>query len=340
MATNNPNFVDSCAFCQSKDSKYSCPKCSAPYCSVRCYQSRGHVTCAEEFYKDSVEEEMLLRAKEGREDEGRVKQVMEAMRRVNEEACDDELDSDDDEDLANRLADVDLDDSEEVWSRLTEEERSKFEQLLESDEIASILPDFHPWWEEENEKPPLVEVLGEERTVRDKAGRPEVANVPDLKSLTSVRPNPAVKFGLTNVLYSYCYGVRFFRGDHQERPPELFTSLILALSDSLSKNHNFDSCDAAAEAAAQAVNEPQNAARWAVSMSMTRTAKKDVFVLVNSRSDVIAALSDLKFNLERCVKKVKQQSKERERKTELDMLLVKRALKKVEFYLSWSKDYF
>lgn len=32
-----------CGICQTEQSKYKCPKCSIPYCSIKCYKSPSHI---------------------------------------------------------------------------------------------------------------------------------------------------------------------------------------------------------------------------------------------------------------------------------------------------------
>uniref|UniRef100_A0A914P7Y5 HIT-type domain-containing protein n=1 Tax=Panagrolaimus davidi TaxID=227884 RepID=A0A914P7Y5_9BILA len=45
-----------CQFCKCDTVKlYCCPKCSAFYCSLKCYKSKQHAKCSEQFYKDQVE---------------------------------------------------------------------------------------------------------------------------------------------------------------------------------------------------------------------------------------------------------------------------------------------
>eukprot|EP00657_Telonema_sp_P-1_P000840 TRINITY_DN1166_c0_g1_i1.p1 TRINITY_DN1166_c0_g1~~TRINITY_DN1166_c0_g1_i1.p1 ORF type:complete len:140 (-),score=55.57 TRINITY_DN1166_c0_g1_i1:71-490(-) len=46
-----------CLVCQRQYSKYTCPRCNAPYCSVQCY--KGHSErCTECFYQESACEEL------------------------------------------------------------------------------------------------------------------------------------------------------------------------------------------------------------------------------------------------------------------------------------------
>jgi len=46
-----------CHVCTKSTSKYKCPRCNVPYCSLKCYKKHD-VDCTEEFYKEWVEEEM------------------------------------------------------------------------------------------------------------------------------------------------------------------------------------------------------------------------------------------------------------------------------------------
>lgn len=47
-----------CGLCLSKPSCYTCPRCNVPYCSLVCYRSINHSACSEEFYKESVMQEL------------------------------------------------------------------------------------------------------------------------------------------------------------------------------------------------------------------------------------------------------------------------------------------
>lgn len=44
--------------CTDNPSRYICPKCGAPYCSLSCYKSSNHLECSEQFYKECIEEEL------------------------------------------------------------------------------------------------------------------------------------------------------------------------------------------------------------------------------------------------------------------------------------------
>lgn len=115
--------------CDNALSKYSCPKCHVKYCSLTCYQSEKHLQCSEEFYKKCIIEELALENNEEAK-----KKMLEILKRnhLNDEE-DSELDSDDEDDVAditNRLAGVDLDNADQVWEKLTEDEQQEFIAFL------------------------------------------------------------------------------------------------------------------------------------------------------------------------------------------------------------------
>ncbi|XP_026165233.1 zinc finger HIT domain-containing protein 2 [Mastacembelus armatus] len=60
-----------CMLCESKPSCYTCPRCNLHYCCLACYQSPAHSGCSEEFYKESVLQELKQMGKT--EGEGRKK---------------------------------------------------------------------------------------------------------------------------------------------------------------------------------------------------------------------------------------------------------------------------
>ena len=57
------------------------------------------------------------------------------------------LDSDDDDELSDRMAGVDLDDADAIWKLLTPGERKEFERLVDTGDISKMVPEYKPWWE-------------------------------------------------------------------------------------------------------------------------------------------------------------------------------------------------
>lgn len=70
-----------CGLCLKEPPRYTCPRCNVPYCSVACYRSPTHSVCSEEFYKESVMQE--LKRTGSTEQEGR-RQMQEILLRLRE----------------------------------------------------------------------------------------------------------------------------------------------------------------------------------------------------------------------------------------------------------------
>ncbi len=80
-----------------------------------------------------------------------MKENMETLLRKNKEMHENDLDSDDSEDdnqedLLDRMENVDLNDSDIVWDRLNEKEKTDFQKKISTGEIIEYLPNWDPWW--------------------------------------------------------------------------------------------------------------------------------------------------------------------------------------------------
>ncbi|XP_063058871.1 zinc finger HIT domain-containing protein 2 [Engraulis encrasicolus] len=243
--TNAGSMPQVCGLCLSQPYKYTCPRCNITYCSLACYRSPGHSGCSEEFYKESVFEELKntgLTEKESREkmhdillrlrkNEGQMENLTEQLgeevepggpealqllsrlaeiqasgeenteevqnillrlrdidkggdgSQVHGLLDEDDEEDDDDEDLADRLAGLDLDSlsEEELWALLGKEDREKFEQLVKGGAIGGLIPIWKPWWEaHDRPKELLLEVLSEEDTAHK---QDELSVVPEDKRM-------------------------------------------------------------------------------------------------------------------------------------------------------------
>lgn len=142
------NKVDIFFFsCDNALAIYSCPKCNVIYCSLDCYRSRSHLECSENFYKETVLEELQF-VNNAKDSETKMLEVLQRVHDSNRIIPEDleeyeldpnidlenlDLDSDDDPeylDITERLAGVNLDDAEQVWDKLTEDEKQDFVAFL------------------------------------------------------------------------------------------------------------------------------------------------------------------------------------------------------------------
>ena len=315
-----------CAFCPQEGAvPYTCPKCHAPYCSLKCYQSQTHVNCSEKFYKGEVEGELLARASEDKRDKDKVnrdrKNMLEALQRLDEQ---NDLDSDEDDlDLQERMAGVNLDDFDSVWGKLSKEEREEFERMVESGKIRDVLPDFVPFWALlPRKKKVLIQELSEDEDDREKElvkSCPKVlTDIPkfDESDKTAKKWIPS----LLNVLYAYCYAVRHFMGEHADEDNILaFAEVMVNLSDDLTE---FDP-EKASQDASLAVErvifflKSGEFAELAEDNEHYDLVKEDLKKLVQGPSDdesgfyILSALSDLKNCLEKGLKKLLEYSEDK-----------------------------
>lgn len=69
-----------CMFCKSKPSCYTCPRCNLHYCGLACYQSPDHSVCSEEFYKESVLQELKNMGKTESEGRKKMQEILMGLR--------------------------------------------------------------------------------------------------------------------------------------------------------------------------------------------------------------------------------------------------------------------
>ncbi|XP_070772634.1 zinc finger HIT domain-containing protein 2 [Enoplosus armatus] len=69
-----------CMLCKRKPSCYTCPRCNLHYCGLACYQSPDHSVCSEEFYKESVLQELKDMGKTESEGRKKMQEVLLGLR--------------------------------------------------------------------------------------------------------------------------------------------------------------------------------------------------------------------------------------------------------------------
>lgn len=89
--------------CEQNASKYLCPRCGAPYCSLTCYKDVSkHLQCSESFYRDCVVEH--VRGEEVRNPES-AKKMQEVLQRFHNQYNNEEedlLQDDEEEELGKQ----------------------------------------------------------------------------------------------------------------------------------------------------------------------------------------------------------------------------------------------
>ncbi|XP_039994267.1 zinc finger HIT domain-containing protein 2 [Xiphias gladius] len=77
---SNARRIAVCMLCKCKPSCYTCPRCNLRYCGLACYQSPDHSVCSEEFYKESVLEELKDMGKSEIEGRKKMQKILVGLR--------------------------------------------------------------------------------------------------------------------------------------------------------------------------------------------------------------------------------------------------------------------
>ncbi|KAJ7177894.1 hypothetical protein C8R46DRAFT_1075220 [Mycena filopes] len=216
--SQTPDTV-TCGLCRRQFSKYTCPTCNVPYCSLTCFRSEAHSQCSETFYKKEVESD--IRAEPSKTAEERQRMLGLLKRFEEDSAAQGEFGSpegeeeDDENDLAHRLQSVNLESTspEHLWTILTPAEREKFLKVMEdpsSDLALQLLASEdlevekrEPWWAAPTI--PTENIHG--RSPKRYGVLPEPIGIPP--SLTSPNPaGPSLLYNICAVFIAYAYITR------------------------------------------------------------------------------------------------------------------------------------
>ncbi|KAK9876055.1 hypothetical protein WA026_011165 [Henosepilachna vigintioctopunctata] len=243
MATSKITALDednTCKLCDDAVGKYVCPKCNTLYCSVLCYQSEQHRNCSEQFYRDNVLEEM----KQNEDNALGKSRMLEILQKVHDSNILDadtfadtdiqegeDVDSDDSleiQDIAERLANVDLDNAEKVWEKLTEDERKEFAAFLQSEDVTKLIPPWKPWWSYYIDSK-VQEINTDIDGYKNRC--PSIECVGKFTDLCKKQPPGSVKLNLINIMAGYAFTTRYFNGECADFPREVISCLgSIALS--------------------------------------------------------------------------------------------------------------
>ncbi|PWA03285.1 hypothetical protein BB558_000544 [Smittium angustum] len=161
------SFKIKCQICNTRNSKYTCPRCQIAYCTLECYKDQKHLKCTEEFYKDQVTQE-LLNIKPTEDESKKVMQIIKSHYENMTENDDHEY-----YELVEKISQIDLDsaDFNTIWNVLDQRDRDEFSRLFYkgtmSNEAKEILEDattsnVKQWWENTSKKIEIIETSSEE----------------------------------------------------------------------------------------------------------------------------------------------------------------------------------
>lgn len=248
---NRQTSIIACRVCQEHVSRYTCPRCDIPYCSVACYQSHSttdeEFSCTEDFYQERVQSIHRLEQKAKQQDTrdilNRIHLQQQQLTLLGEGG---DLEASDNNDMTEE----DMMQMMELLSLLEqqEEDPTKISNLQGSDEnqqeqqiakllarspklkaafesavargdvLPLVLQPWNPWW-----RPVLgsSEVLHHSGIVeQDESGKSSkletlderLLNIQPFQALIGNKPLPNLTYNLLEVLYCICWTLRLYHG--------------------------------------------------------------------------------------------------------------------------------
>jgi hypothetical protein len=326
-----------CLICNIHQARYTCPACSTRYCSKDCYQ-RHSEDCTERFYKTRVSGVLALETKErGRETRQLLNRIHKQQQQQQQQHA---LFSQ--EDLLNMLRVLESDNVQEI-QRLLESSsiRASVDEKVREGQLQDwLLEPWHPWWRpemhcvheapfDEHDQEGNGSVDSSFATDLDERILDEIPSFASLRRLntSSQLPLPALQFNLIDLIYTSATTLRLYHGcaNACQISAEASDTLI-ATSAVLSNDARFESLNEALVSITTTTVQKQ-LAQHADTLSIVAD---DVSRLCANGRHVAKALLEATDIVRAAIQRVKLT---RDNAREL-----KRTLKKIEFYLSWSRQ--
>lgn len=267
--------------------------------------------------------------------QGKQKMLEMLDRLETEGAQDSDSNSDEDEELSERLSGLNLDtDSELIWNRLTAKEQAQFSEMMKDGRLGNLVEVWTPWWDVKT-----VKIRDVDSEKSDDMTPDVLPKIPDIsKLLTKSKPSADIRNNLVNVMFAYVFVCRLYNGTHWDCPRESALKLVKG-SDVLSKN---SVCSTASEAIQLGLSNSE----CKQSQEFLIELVSDVTKILRGpgRGDelrfVMAALSEMLQLLKKCHSLYKKDIKvshtsSTDNREEKQLLFL--AIKKLEFYLGWSQ---
>ena len=242
-----------CSVCKSNESRYSCPRCEIPYCSLTCYKKHGNRSdddstsiCTENFYQSRVTDALKLQVKEKREE---TLQILN--REFNESMDNNNKISLLSEEGALRLMDAIENNDKDTIQQIFESHehlRRAFENAALSGQLNDwIMDPWYPWWR--TELASSVPQLDDSDYIHEDELFDLDERLVHVKPFCSVRPknqtvSPDLRFNLVDILLGTLVTLRSFHGlqNAKESPTEA-TEMLINLSAVLCHDSRFTSVE-------------------------------------------------------------------------------------------------
>ncbi|GAA6062065.1 hypothetical protein JCM10212_003563 [Sporobolomyces blumeae] len=218
-----------CAICERQISRYHCPVCNLPYCSLACYKAPEHESCSERFDRQSLVDE--IKSAQGKSAEEK-RAMMDMLKRFEDEARDDDENEEDGEgeerggegadlerdQLEKRLEGIDLDalPPDELLALLSPAQQAAFSSTLADPArvnalVAQELEAEQPWWTEDDQEDEESDEPSLPRTARPKLVDPALLpELPIEEATGKLKTSPGTLFNIVAVLIAYSFTLRTF----------------------------------------------------------------------------------------------------------------------------------
>jgi gas vesicle protein len=344
-----------CTVCRQNLSRYTCPRCQIPYCSVDCY--RNHTTensedvsaCTEAFYQNRVQSIRQLETLEHNEDTHKVlnRQYEQSLVSEDEDVSAEELYT-----LLSALEEQQGDDSmtqEQLLSLLSPTLRATFQKDLQNGSLQKlVLETWYPWWRRElgnveddgdNDESPTT--IQEPQTTRTstKTLDERLLQIPSFDFIRKSGPAPLLVFNAIDIVYSICWTLRLYHGANNaasQLPVDAAAALVSnskVLNQDTRYNHLEQVLGDSTTASTQQYPVGCNV-HWTV---LTTDCS---LVLASYRlvgRALLEAIDILKAAMKQ-MKQLKQQESSSSSDAKEQVSQLRRVRKKLEYFLSWSKQ--
>lgn len=341
-----PDDSSQCSVCRQNQSRYTCPKCETPYCSVACYKKHSDHEdpsqgCSESFYHDRVAQVLQLEVKENEQETKRMLsrnylQQQQQQQLQDEPEAPSEMTE---EELNNILAVLEGGDEQEL-SRLLSSPRLKaaFERSIENGGLHDwFLEPWHPWWRQElvgyaQDQDNNDEAL-EENEFKGKTLDERLLEVPSFRSLQPTKKDlPDLGFNLVSILYGISWTLRLYHGVENAKQVGMDAASTLVQSSTvLSSDARFSALEEAMHASAVASTQSYQGGKSGCNTSWNILAQDAALIYRYRRlvgRALLEAIDIVRVALSALKKEGDAEGASRMRRTR----------KKIEFYLSWSLE--
>lgn len=341
-----------CRICSQHVSRYTCPRCQVPYCSVDCYRNHTATNsedvsdCTEAFYQNRVQSIQQLETREHNEDTHKLLSRQYEQSLVSE---DDDVSTEELYTLLSALEEQQGDDNidqEQLLSLLSPTLRATFEKDMQNGSLQKlVLETWYPWWRRElgdgeddrDRDESSASMLQRTKKKSSRTLDERLLKIPSFDFIRKSGPEPQLLFNAVDIIYSICWTLRLYHGAHNAA-----SQLAMDAAATLVSNSQVLKQDARYDHLEQVLVDSTSAStqQYPVGCNVHWTVlTTDCSLVLASSRLVCRAILEAIDILKAALKQLKQNSSSDDSVQE-QITQLRRVRKKLEYFLSWSKHSF